>query len=92
MPTADRTILRSIQGKAWGAADGNENSESALSGSRQVNAESDASSSESEKPKKISEMVKTSDGLGTIIAGFAAATAALVAMGVVALRMRVRRQ
>ena len=75
-----------------GAADGNENSESALSGSRQVNAESDASSSESEKPKKISEMVKTSDGLGTIIAGFAAATAALVAMGVVALRMRVRRQ
>ena len=79
-------------GKGMGAAGGNENSESALSGSRQVNAESDASSSESEKPKKISEMVKTSDGLGTIISGFAAATAALVAMGVVALRMRARRQ
>lgn len=79
-------------GKDKGTADGNENSESALSGSRQVNTESDASSAESEKPKKISEMVKTSDGLGTIIAGFAAATAALVAMGVVALRMRARRQ
>ena len=92
MPTADWTILRSIQGKAWGR----------LTATRipsphfRVPAKSTPNPTpprlKSEKPKKISEMVKTSDGLGTIIAGFAAATAALVAMGVVALRMRVRRQ
>lgn len=46
---------------------------------------------EGEKPKKLSEMVKTNDGLGTLVAGFAASAAALVAMGVVAFRMRVRR-
>ena len=46
---------------------------------------------ESEKPKRISEMVKTSDGLGALIAGIAAAMAALVVAGVVAFRMKVRR-
>lgn len=46
---------------------------------------------EGEKPKKLSEMVKTNDGLGALVAGFAASAAALVAMGVVAFRMRVRR-
>ncbi len=50
-----------------------------------------STASEGEKPKKISEMVKTSDGLGTMVAGFAASAAALVAMGVVAFRMRVCR-
>lgn len=46
---------------------------------------------ESEKPKKISEMVKTSDGLGTLIASIVAAMAALVVAGVVVFRMKVRR-
>lgn len=46
---------------------------------------------EGEKPKKLSEMAKTNDGLGALVAGFAASAAALVAMGVVAFRMRVRR-
>lgn len=46
---------------------------------------------EGEKPKKLSEMVKTNDGLGALVAGFAASAAALVAMGVVTFRMRVRR-
>lgn len=50
-----------------------------------------STASEGEKPKKLSEMVKTNDGLGTLVAGFAASAAALVAMGVVAFRMRVRR-
>lgn len=50
-----------------------------------------STASEGEKSKKLSEMAKTNDGLGALVAGFAASAAALVAMGVVAFRMRVRR-
>lgn len=50
-----------------------------------------STASEGEKSKKLSEMAKTNDGLGALVAGFAASASALVAMGVVAFRMRVRR-
>lgn len=50
-----------------------------------------STASEGEKSKKLSEMAKTNDGLGALVAGFATNAAALVAMGVVAFRMRVRR-
>ena len=50
-----------------------------------------STASKGEKSKKLSEMAKTNDGLGALVAGFAASAAALVAMGVVAFRMRVRR-
>lgn len=50
-----------------------------------------STASEGEKSKKLSEMAKTNDGLGALVAGFAASAAALVAMGVVAFRMRVCR-